>query len=175
MSYGARLIFTKKSGLQINVEAVIQDAPTRVSDGYVSGTGPIGGYSNSELNDWMENTLMGYFPSNLLSAIKQVNKYTTTYDTSGAKVNNVVSAHYLWAPSAREVGINNYETEGPSYAILYPDNNSRKKSPSGLSFAEAWWLRTGYSAAHVAFVYNGGGLNDYYAESNYYLAPGFCL
>lgn len=172
-NYYATIDFTSTGTFTVNAQ--IQDAPYRVKDGYVSGTGSIGGYSNSELNDWMENTLIGYFPSNLLSAIKQVNKYTTTYDTSGTKVNNVVSAHYLWAPSAREVGINNNETEGPSYAILYPDNNSRKKIPYEALNPDTWWLRTGNSHDIVDNVYTNGGASASYAKSAMYLAPGFCL
>lgn len=163
------------SGTSLSVVAEIQDAPTRVVDGYVSGTGTIGGYANSELNDWLENTFIDYFPAFLRSAIKRVNKYTTTYDTSGAKVNNVVSAHYLWAPSAREVGFSGYETEGPSYAILYLDDNSRKKIPPGLSSASNWWLRTGYGVGHGTYVNNLGSSFYGVTSDACYQAPGFCL
>lgn len=153
--------------------------PSRVTndDGtYQEGTGGIGGWEKSEMRTYVQSTIKNLVPSDVLSMVKSVNKTSRNYNSAGTAVDNVVTADDLWIPSYREVNLGtNYETSGPIYSIVFPDNASRVKHMAGATSADYWWLRSTGSATNFRCVSNvGGSSSSGIANSSYGVALGFC-
>ena len=156
--------------------ANVQDAKTRQFDHYVSGTGAVGGWDNTEMRAYLKNTIKPLIPEAVRSHIKSVKKYTRTIDTSGATVNNVETTEDVWIPSAREIfGGTSYETTGPQYTVVYSDANSRIKYNVTGGSAAWWWLRSAYGYNYFYCVNLNGSYNDYDAYNYNGVALGFCI
>ncbi|MGX8706449.1 MAG: DUF6273 domain-containing protein, partial [bacterium] len=146
------------------------------SGNYTEGTGTIGGWAKSELRTYLKETIKPLIPQVVREAIKEVKKYSYGYNTSGSSVNNMESTEDVWIPSYREVGFGNYETSGPIYSVLFPDNASRVKKNVSTGSAAWWWLRSAGNNFNAYSVYTGGSY-DYYNVNNSSggVVVGFCL
>ena len=146
----------------------------REIDDYQSGTGTIGGYAESEMRTYMQNTIKPLIPAEVRSAIKSVKKYTTNINTAGSTVNNVESTEDVWIPSAREVGITGYENSGQSYTSLFTDSNSHIKKKTGGTSGTSWWLRSANNTAGFGYVHSSGNGYSSDANNSYGVTLGFC-
>ena len=176
-----KLANTSGNGNQTNVGAlvsqttpVVTDCLVREIDYYDTGTGAIGGYAASEMRTYIQGTIKPLIPSEVLSNIVSVKKYTRNINTAGDAVNNVESSEDVWIPSAREVNFSGYETTGPNYSTAFPDNASRIKYKSGASSASIWWLRSAYSINSFTNVSTSGTSFNFTAGTSYGVALGFC-
>lgn len=159
-----------------SISAEVQDAPTRQVDYYVTGTGAIGGFEDTEMYTYLDTTIMGLLPSNVAGVIKSVKKYSKTHNTAGSVVNNVVSTPKLWIPSLSELNFNGYESSGPKYKYIFPNSSSRIKSNAGASSASRWWSRTAHNNNNNYYsgVDANGSSSSGNSSSSYGVALGFC-
>ena len=140
------------------------------------GTGSIGGWGKSEMRSYLKNTIKPLIPSNVRSAIVEVNKYTRIFNTSENAVANDLTQDDVWIPSNREIfGGTVRETSGVSYSTSFPDNTSRTKQKTGSSYTSEWWLRTAYVATEFLSIENGSANNDCLSGYDRGVVLGFCL
>ena len=110
-----------------------------------------GGYDAMDLKAYVDDTLYPAITDDTLkSAIQEVTKYSSSWE-NGALVKDKVGTYKLFPLSSREVfGGTNYETQGPVYSDLFPDNKSRIMLNG--SSATYWWLRSVNGAATFRYV-----------------------
>lgn len=144
-------------------------------DGNTEGTGAIGGWGASSLRAYIKETVRPLLPDSVRGALKEVKKYSRSYNTSGTIVANEVTNDDVWIPSRREIGLTgNAETSGPVYSDIYTTQASRIKRVAGT--AESWWLRTvAGSTATVCFIQANGEINGTTTATGRFISLGFCL
>lgn len=132
-----------------------------------------GGWEASAMRSWLSGTVLQLMPSEVQAAIKEVRKYSDTYES--AIVHDQATADKLWIPSAREVfGGTSYEQTGPTYSSLFPDQSSRVKYAYSGS-PSTWWLRSASSATLFRAVNDYGNMDTYGAKSTRVVVLGFCI
>ena len=143
------------------------------------GTGTLGGWEKCEMRTYLKETIKPLIPETVRNAIKEVTKYTRIYTASPeAAVNDVASTEDVWIPSRHEMfdgTTEYYETKGPRYSEIFPDNASRKKMQVGASSASEWWLRSAYGNSTFNGVYSSGTFSNNGASSSCALALGFSI
>ena len=95
-------------------------------------------YENSQIDEYLNTTVLSKFDTDIQNAIKGVPKQTYIYSTTSITTIN----RKLWALSYTEVGLNGDSyapTEGENYGFWNSDA-SRVKTLSGN--ASSWWLRS---------------------------------
>ena len=155
-------------------DIVIDNCSVRSIDYYTTGTGAIGGWTNSEMRTYLKETIKPLIPANVRAAIKNVTKYSYGCNTAGTIVNNEASTEDVWIPSYREVFASG-ETQGPTYNSLFTDANSRKKMKAGASSASGWWLRSAYNSSTFGGVNGSGGNDPGNASTSNGVVLGFCM
>lgn len=146
--------------------------PSRSGDstnGYVEGTGSIGGWEKSEMRSYMKETLKPLIPETVRNRIATVTKTQPAYDTTGASVTQTTQDD-VWAPSYDEL----YSSIG-LYHSVFPDNASRIKRKSGSTSATNWWSRSASYTNFFRYVSSDGDWFNYSADYSYGVALGFCL
>lgn len=165
-SYIAKMKLTSTG--QIAIEADIKTAPCRVFSKYTEGTGAIGGWEESELRQYYENTLKSMMPKNVRVGVKTVLKSQSAYKNNGTtSVPSFMQTteDNLWVPSRIEMSSSSGSTNQPRYKALFPDNTSRIKSKTGDTKANKWFLRdVGYSSIVFYQISDKGG----YGNANSY-------
>ena len=145
------------------------------SGNYTEGTGTIGGFEKCEMRTYLKETIKPLIPETVRNAIKPVTKYSSIYNTAGTYVNNVESTEDLWLPSMREMNFSGYETQGPRYSDIFPNNASRVKMKVGASSASWWWLRSAGNGNAFSNVHSSGTLSNNGASTVGALALGFSI
>lgn len=100
---------------------------------------------SSDLRSEMRSTMLGWFPADLKSLIKNVNKKTS----AGNKSSTIkTTSENLWIPSEVEVfgsTPNSYSGEGTQYPYYKNADNRRKM--------DYWWERSPYKSDARAFCF----------------------
>lgn len=132
-----------------------------------------GGWEASEIRTWFSGTVLPLMPSEVQAAIKEVRKYSDTYES--AIVHDQVTADKLWIPSAREVfGGTTYEQTGPIYSGVFGSSSARQKySQSGSNVG--WWLRSVVSTQNFRYVNSSGSIANGGASGASGVSFGFCI
>jgi hypothetical protein len=135
-----------------------------------------GVWADSDMRAYLADTVSAEMPASLMTAIKEVRKYTCSNQWAPA-VRDVVSTEKLWIPSNREVLDGTvFETEGPTYAAVFGSSSSRiKRLADGGMTALSWWLRTGANGVQYRYIRYDGDYYNANESSVMYLAIGFCL
>ena len=135
-----------------------------------------GGWTVSELREWMNSTLFAALPIELQQAIKPVIKKSdggffdpilyTTEDT-------------LWIPSDRELNCENVNNvipgQGEPY-VIYTDANSRIKSNAAEGISIYWTRTTGREGQHFyRYIDSSGYPGNLGAANKAGIAWGFCI
>lgn len=141
---------------------------------YDEGTGTIGGWGKCEMRSYLKETVKPLIPENVRNAIKNVTKYSNSFDSSGTKVMDAVTEDDVWLPSAREINGVLMEAEGATYYDVYSaDNSSRIKTQGGTAYA--WRLRTAANDSNFGVITTKGGTGRYDASVDLNIPLGFCL
>lgn len=133
-----------------------------------------GGWEASEMRTYLRGTVKPLIPSAVATQIKEVKKYSYSYD---GNIANAETTDDVWIPSRREVNITSAkETLGPVYSAVFPDNASKIKAKTGETNA-SWWLRSasGSGAQYFTGITASGASNYSKASTSYGAALGFCL
>lgn len=119
----------------------------------VIGTGNIGGWEESDMRSYLNNTVLGQIPNNVFSRLLTVNKYTRGYNVSDSQVNNMLTTDKIWIPSYREMH-NGIESQGPTYTDYFTDDTKRVKKYNNTN--TTYSLRTAYDKSKMYVVSTTG-------------------
>lgn len=109
---------------------------TRYTSGYQDATGSAGGWEKTEMRVYLKETIKPLIPEVVRNYIKEVTKMHDAYNTAGTKFTQT-SIEDVWLPDINEI----FGSSSP-YNLMFPDNNSRKKSKVGATSSSYWWLRS---------------------------------
>lgn len=143
------------------------------------GTGTIGSMAYCEGQTYLDETVYPMIPDAVRAAIKSVRKYTAGYDTSGTLNQNIETSMKLFLLSAHETNPgtvrSNVETLGPTYGIAFTEKAVKvRKNITGATGIN-YWLRSAENKTNYASITTDGTYtNGQAANTNYYLAFGFC-
>lgn len=140
-----------------------------------TGATTTGGWANSDLRNYLRETLFPKIEQTVRLNIKKVNK---TYK-SITPVNSVLTAEdTIWIPSHHEIfGGTTYENDGPVYSSIFDTkaNRVKKEGSYGLGSTKPWWLRSADNAFNFRGVNTSGTLYGYNANaSSMGVVFGFC-
>ena len=134
----------------------------------------VGSWETSKMRSTWLPAILDTFPTNVKSAIKEVDKVSFQFEDSSEQT----TADKLWIPSSQEVGMTgNYkkETNGVVYDGIFTSTNSTRIKTYNKGSAGYWWLRSAYSASFFVQVSsNGTGYGDN-ANLSGGVALGFCI
>ena len=140
---------------------------------YDEGTGSTGGWGKTEMREYIRSIVLNQLPQIIRDNIRIVVK------TQNARNSNTVITTYetedsVWIPSYSE--LTRTSTYGqPSYAEVFPDNDSRIKSVPGEANATKWWLRSGQFNENYNSITAAGAFGWTAANNVLHIALGFCL
>lgn len=160
-----------------------------VSEQAMNATGQLtGGWEDSTLRSWMNQSLIGKLPSEVSDLLVSVEK-TTNPPAGTGEVGQDVTEDMLWVPSYSEVvgepGASSnryglYESEGPQYqlfsdlGVTWAEPSSKLVIPSG----GYWWLRSPDVANDRWFIVVGPEGQSAYGHrpaTENAVVMGFCL
>lgn len=139
------------------------------------GTGALGGWEQSEMRTYLNETIKPLIPIEVRRTIESVWKYTTIYSSSGQAENKKITVDDVWIPSRQEVFGNSSSFDGGVYySTAFPNSESRKKKKIGGDNAK-WWLRSAFTTSHF-ITSNPNATSFSYDESTVEngIALGFC-
>lgn len=142
-----------------------------------------GGWASSEMRSWLSGTVLPLLPAEVRTAIKEVRKYSGTYENGAVVKDGSVTADKLWIPSFHELNMGtDHETQGATYSTsLYPSGTASSTRPYRVKYNQSgsgsnWWLRSAHSATAFRSILNGGGVNITPADTtSYCVVLGFCI
>lgn len=136
------------------------------SPNYEAGTGSIGGWEQSEMRSYLNDTVKPLIPEPVASAIVTVTKTQSAYNTDGSRFTQTTEDG-VWIPAYEEMNDGIYKS-------LFPDSASRIKHKTGSTSASFWWLRSTRDTDRFHYVGSYGFWGYYYAYGSYGVALGFC-
>lgn len=129
-----------KAAVSIQMEGCSSDSYCMRPD-----SAAVNDWESSDLRSEMRSTMLGWFPADLKSLIKNVNKKTS----AGNKSSTIkTTSENLWIPSEIEVfgsTPNSYSGEGTQYQYYKNADNRRKM--------DYWWERSPYKSDARAFCF----------------------
>lgn len=136
-----------------------------------SEVGTAGGWEQSEMRNYLNDTIWPLIPEVWRNIIKSVKKYSRGYDTSG-HYGEYLTNDKIWLFSRREVNDRD-ESHGPVYVFAFPAKKYRIiKNTDGYN--AYWWLRT-TDGNQFCYIYGYDGSVSYSSPaSNDYVVFGFC-
>ena len=141
-----------------------------------------GGWAASEMRSWLSGTVLPLLPAEVRTAIKEVRKYSGTYENGAVVKDGSVTADKLWIPSFHELNMGtDHETQGATYATsLYPNGTGPSTRPYRVKYnqsgsANSWFLRSAYSVTDCRYVSGAGIAGNVSVGSNFGVCLGFCI
>lgn len=149
-----------------------------------SSASNIGGWGlPSAMWNYLHNKVMPALPYHLRYIMCQFKvRYLSVKDSTRA-TEYLERDSYMFTPSYREVGFNDYTNEIDSDVAaedrvfsVFSDNNSRIRTFIGSATGQSWWLRTPYTTGTTNFysVTAAGASNSNTASYAYGVLCGFC-
>lgn len=139
---------------------------------YTGGT--IGGWENTRMRAYLNDTVKPLIPESVRNAIKIVYKSQNAYDKAGSSFIQTTEDD-VWLPSYPEViGYDNTEYQ-PPYNVAFPNDASRIKKQVGAADAYPWWTRSARSNSYFRHVSSSGGSDNTVPPTYAYgVVLGFC-
>lgn len=163
---------------QINIEAHIEDAPTRVFSQYTEGTGAIGGWEKSELRTYCKETLKPLMPENIRAGVKTVLKSQTAYQNNGTTSGSFftqTTEDDIWIPSIDELFAESGATNSQKYKNVFTNDTSRIKINISTEKASQWITRAApINISYCTCVSTTGKRTSGNWNNKYGVALGFC-
>lgn len=157
-SYGFTINLSSTTGGNFEVSNFTTDtANTRVKNGYVEGTGTIGGWEKCEMRTYLKETIKPLIPEEVRNAIKEVDKYTLMIDSSGSTATYIhKTIDDIWIPHEKEITGSNTDNKNLHYKILFPNEASRIRNVVGTTYGADYWLRQPYTNNRFYQIDNNG-------------------
>ena len=145
-----------------------------------------GGWEASYMRTYLNNTILSYLPSDLLSEIKPVVKVSSTGAGTSSADDVAETVDKLWTPALIEMvneytDVPVYSAEGKTYEWFDVDEvtaNERRVKMHGSGSAIRYWLRTpvAYQTSEYQLIgSNGENVNIYVSYSKQGVVFGFCI
>lgn len=141
-----------------------------------------GGWASSSMRSWLGNTVLPLLPAEVQAGIKEVRKYSGTYENGAVVKDGSVTADKLWIPSTHELNMfTRFETQGATYSTdIYPSGAGAATYPyrikySSQGIAGYWWMRSVYSATQFVASSNKGEYGIGEVNVTYGVVLGFCI
>ena len=135
------------------------------------------GWEKGPIKTWLDTNVTANLPSNVSSAILQVNKYHGVFN-SGYLV-NALRPGTVWLPSVQELfGSTYYESSGKYWKELFKTNADRKRAVYGGSTDRSYVLSTGRVSSSTYLLNvkpDGSGPQADNGSGAAYLCFGFCM
>ena len=135
-----------------------------------------GGWANSSMRTFCNNTFYNNFPSDLRSYIKEVKKkYTTDFNYSSPIY---TSNDKVWIPSEMEIfGPIESVLDGSWYTYFQDNNNNESPIKKYNNSAYVYWLRSAANASGKFRIVRSDGSEGFVDNANvsYGFVPGFCI
>ena len=136
-----------------------------------------GGFTGSDMYDWLQGTLLNSLPSDLRAVLKSVNKKTSAGNQSSTINTNAMK---IFLFSEIEIfGSVTYSKsgEGSQYSRFATASSRIKYLSNGSGSASLWLERSPYGANsnHFCVVGGNGSANYSYADSSRGVCFGFCV
>lgn len=131
-----------------------------------------GGWANSSMRSWLSTDVLPLLPSDVRSSIKEVRKYSNSYENDAIVKDGCVTSDKLWVPSLGErlKEISDAETNAPTYRW----SETTRWPQSGYA-ASSWWLRSANNSTDFRTGSDNGGVSHGSAASSYGVVFGFCI
>lgn len=136
-----------------------------------------GGFTGSDMYDWLQGTLLNSLPSDLRAVLKSVNKKTSagsqssTINTNAMKIFLFSEIEIFGSVTYSKSG------EGSQYSRFATASSRIKYLSNGSGSAGLWWERSPYGGNSNAFcvVYSYGDAFNYVASNSRGVCFGFCV
>lgn len=136
-----------------------------------------GGFTGSDMYDWLQGTLLNSLPSDLRAVLKSVNKKTSagsqssTINTNAMKIFLFSEIEIFGSVTYSKSG------EGSQYSRFATASSRIKYLSNGSGSASLWWERSpcGYSSNGFCYVSSGGVASSDYAIYSGGVCFGFCV
>lgn len=170
--------YVKWSGIDVSVVADIPEVTCTIIDEIQAGSGTVGGWKDSELRTYYQETLFPLIPENIRSRIVPVVKKQTCRVLKEDKPLEIdkttqITTETVWPPS--EVEMNHTKANGGLYRDCLGDSSKRKKIVSGYTWNGSWYLRSSLHVLSAQTVDTSGDIKTNNVQGNQYLALGFCF
>lgn len=136
---------------------------------YTEGTGGIGGWEKCEMRTYLKETVKPLIPEAVRSAIKDVTKTQTSYNSAGSRETQTTTDD-VWLPSKDEM----FGASSLYFGMFQDTNELRIKKKGGATSADYWWLRSASYTHYFTGVNTSGVNSDNYAYRTSGVALGFC-
>ena len=136
-----------------------------------------GGFTGSDMYDWLQGTLLNSLPSDLRAVLKSVNKKTSAGSQSSTINTNAMK---IFLFSEIEIfGLVTYSKsgEGSQYSRFATASSRIKYLSNGSGSANGWWERSprGTSSSSFCVVNSNGNANYDIADFSRGVCFGFCV
>lgn len=136
-----------------------------------------GGFTGSDMYDWLQGTLLNSLPSDLRAVLKSVNKKTSagsqssTINTNAMKIFLFSEIEIFGSVTYSKSG------EGSQYSRFATASSRIKYLSNGSGSADYWWERSphGSNSASFCSVSSNGNANGYGASDSWSVCFGFCV
>lgn len=136
-----------------------------------------GGFTGSDMYDWLQGTLLNSLPSDLRAVLKSVNKKTSagsqssTINTNAMKIFLFSEIEIFGSVTYSKSG------EGSQYSRFATASSRIKYLSNGSGSADSWWERSPYGnySGYFCYVNSYGGANASSASNSWGVCFGFCV
>lgn len=136
-----------------------------------------GGFTGSDMYDWLQSTLLNSLPSDLRAVLKSVNKKTSagsqssTINTNAMKIFLFSEIEIFGSVTYSKSG------EGSQYSRFATASSRIKYLSNGSGAAGSWWERSpcGNDSSTFCHVNSNGNASNYYASNSRGVCFGFCV
>lgn len=136
-----------------------------------------GGFTGSDMYDWLQGTLLNSLPSDLRAVLKSVNKKTSagsqssTINTNAMKIFLFSEIEIFGSVTYSKSG------EGSQYSRFATASSRIKYLSNGSGSANNWWERSphGYNSSSFCYVNSNGNANNSNANISRGVCFGFCV
>ena len=136
-----------------------------------------GGFTGSDMYDWLQGTLLNSLPSDLRAVLKSVNKKTSagsqssTINTNAMKIFLFSEIEIFGSVTYSKSG------EGSQYSRFATASSRIKYLSNGSGSANNWWERSPYgnNSSNFCVVNDNGNANSSSADNSWGVCFGFCV
>ena len=137
----------------------------------------VGGFTGSDMYDWLQNTLLNSLPSDLRAVLKSVNKKTSAGNQSSTINTNSMKLFLFSEIEIFGSATHSKAGEGSRYSYFATAANRIKYLANGSGSANFWWERSPYILTDIGFcrVNSNGSASSFTASRPYGVCFGFCV
>lgn len=141
-----------------------------------SGTNS-GGFTGSDMYDWLQGTLLNSLPSDLRAVLKSVNKKTSAGNQSSTINTNAMKIFLFSEIEIFGSTTYSYPGEGSRYSRFATTSSRRKYFQNDPGGMYGWWERSPYPASSSNFCYvdQDGNPDIAFSTVRWGVCFGFCV